>query len=578
LAGQSDFLSSCEQSVYDERVSLSAKAQRMSRIRICLAFLALSSAIVAAQVPPVSLSQDEQALKHAGIAFDSRSLLDYFRRLTPTAAEQATLNLRAQQLGSSIYAVRIKATDDLTRAGRPALPALRAMVKKADGEAVRRAQYCIQLIEQHTSESLSATASRVLAERRPDGAAEALLAYLPMVEQTWVEEEIRRSLKQLAAADAKARAALAAHLTDKQTKPRAAAAWILGASSDVETRRKVSPLLNDESAEVRFLTASSLLGAREAAAVPTLIALLTADAELAWHAEDLLFRLADDKGPAVWLGFSTDNNGIKVRDAWEAWWKENRARIDWSSLKLEDQALGLTLVVENQRPGGGGRVYECNKNGDIRWQHQVTNPIDAQWLPGGRLLVGDSRGSSIFEIDAHGVIGWKISDISPTSVQRLPNGNTVVSTYQNIFELTRDNKTVFSFATPGHTYHARKLPDGHYVWLDANGEIGEVDAHGTVLAKAKIGSGLSWGSIERLRNGHYLVALGGSTGKIQEVDMKGKVYWEKAVSNPNRAVRLANGHTLVASHADQCIYEFDAAGNQRWRHPVTGRPFAALRR
>jgi hypothetical protein len=60
--------------------------------------------------------------------------------------------------------------------------------------------------------------------------------------------------------------------------------------------------------------------------------------------------------------------------------------------------------------------------------------------------------------------------------------------------------------------------------------------------------------------------------------MTGKVYWEKNVNNPNRAVRLANGHTLVASHADQAVYEFDANGNERWKHPCNGRPFAAQRR
>ena len=60
--------------------------------------------------------------------------------------------------------------------------------------------------------------------------------------------------------------------------------------------------------------------------------------------------------------------------------------------------------------------------------------------------------------------------------------------------------------------------------------------------------------------------------------MAGKVYWEKLVNNPNRAVRLTNGHTLVASHGDQCVYEFDAKGERRWKHDCAGRPFAVVRR
>src|SRR5207247_868004 len=84
---------------------------------------------------------------------------------------------------------------------------------------------------------------------------------------------------------------------------------------------------------------------------------------------------------------------------------------------------------------------------------------------------------------------------------------------------------------------ARKLPDGHYIWIDACGEIGEIDEKGKLIARTKVAGSLSWGSIEKLRNGRYLVALGG-VGKVQEVDFAGKVWWEKAVNNPNRAVRL----------------------------------------
>jgi uncharacterized protein YjhX (UPF0386 family) len=237
----------------------------------------------------------------------------------------------------------------------------------------------------------------------------------------------------------------------------------------------------------------------------------------------------------------------------------------------------MTLVAENQRPGSSGRLYECTKSGQVRWEVALQNPIDAQWLPGGRILVADSRNNQIFEMDSRGNIGWKHTGINPTSVQRLPNGNTVASTYGSIVEITRDGKTVFTHKTQGHTYHARKLPDGHYVWIDACGEVAEIDGKGTHVAKVAVGAGLAWGSVERLRNGRYLVALGG-VGMVREIDLTGKVHWEKAVNNPNRAVRLANGHTLVASHGDGCVYEFDAAGNERWKHACAGRPFAALRR
>jgi hypothetical protein len=533
--------------------------------------------------PPVQntsivLAQDEQTLMDVGIAIDGPALLEYFRRRTPNAQEQTTLRQRAAQLGSNVFSMRVKATDDLIHAGRPALPYLREIARKSDTETARRAHYAIGVIEQNARLGLSATASRVLVERKPAGALETLLAYVPFVDETWVEDEIRQSLKRIAYIDGKAVPALEQALGDKEAKRRAAAAWIVGRSNDPKQRQLVVQRLADESSEVRLLAATSLLAARERACVPTLISLLTAESpELAWRAEDMLFHLAGQNGPPVWLDSANDNNGRMVQGAWETWWQKNHAKVDWKSLHFDEQALGLTLIVENQRPDGGSRIYEINNTNQVRWQIKITNPIDAQWLPGGRLLVGDSRDSLIYEMDTRGNKGWKHTGIAPTSIQRLPNGNTVVSTYQSIIEFTREGKTVFNYTTQGHTYHARKVLNGHYIWIDACGEIGEVDEKGKLIGKARVGSGLAWGSIERLRNGRYLVALGG-VGKVQEVDMTGKVYWEKPVSNPNRAVRLANGNTLVASHGDQAIYEFDANGNERWKHPCAGRPFAAHRR
>ncbi|MBI2806392.1 MAG: HEAT repeat domain-containing protein [Planctomycetes bacterium] len=524
------------------------------------------------------LSQDEQTLKRAGVAIDGPGLLAYFRRRTPSGTEQAALKLRAAQLGSSRYTERARATDELIRAGRPALPFLREAARQRDAETSRRAKYCIQLIEQNTRLGLAAAAGRLLAERQPPGALETLLNYLPFVDEAWVEDELRKAVKKMAGADARGERMLEQALDDKQPKCRAVAAWILGASADPRQRAKVIPCLVDGSSEVRFLAASALVRAHEPKAVPALIGLLTGDApELAWRAEDLLFRLAGERSPPVWLDPTNDNQDKKVRGAWETWWKNHEAKIVWNSLHLDEQPLGLTLVAESQRADGTGRLYECNKSGDIRWQVAIQNPIDVQWLPGGRLLVADSRASQVYELDTRGVIGWKHAGIAPTSVQRLPNGNTVISSYQSIIEVTRENRIVFSYKTQGHTYHARKLPDGHYVWIDASGDIGEIDDKGALVRKVKVGNGLAWGSVERLRNGRYLVALGG-VGKVREIDATGNVHWECNVNNPNRAIRLDNGHTLVASHGDGCVYEFDANGTERWKHACVGRPFAVQRR
>jgi hypothetical protein len=71
--------------------------------------------------------------------------------------------------------------------------------------------------------------------------------------------------------------------------------------------------------------------------------------------------------------------------------------------------------------------------------------------------------------------------------------------------------------------------------------------------------------------------LGGSS-KVAEIDKAGKVFWERSVRNPNSATRLPNGNTLVASHDDKCVYEYDRAGKEVWKLPTNGHPFHARRR
>ena len=164
------------------------------------------------------LSQDELALKAAGIAVDDAALLQFFRMASPSDEQRALLKLRAAQLGSGVYAARMRATDDLIRAGRASLPYLREIVKTGDLETIHRAQYCIQVIERNKRLGLSATVSRVLVDRKVPGAAEALLGYLPFIDEVWVEEEVRHNLMRVGYSEGKAAAAVRAGVSQRRAE------------------------------------------------------------------------------------------------------------------------------------------------------------------------------------------------------------------------------------------------------------------------------------------------------------------------------------------------------------------------
>ena len=91
-----------------------------------------------------------------------------------------------EQLGSKNGADREKAAAELTAIGPPAVPALRAAAKDPDAaDAAGLARRCLTALEADSA-TVSAAAVRLIAQRRPDGAAAALLAYLP-----YAEDDIR---------------------------------------------------------------------------------------------------------------------------------------------------------------------------------------------------------------------------------------------------------------------------------------------------------------------------------------------------------------------------------------------------
>jgi len=111
-----------------------------------------------------------------------------------------------------------------------------------------------------------------------------------------------------------------------------------------------------------------------------------------------------------------------------------------------------------------------------------------------------------------------------------------------------------------------------------NGTAHFFDAAGKELKSFNIGNGgVQWGGGDVTERGHVIVPQW-QNNKVVEYDKDGKVVWEANYQWPNTCQRLANGNTLVASHGDQAVYEFDANGNERWKHPCAGRPFAAHRR
>ncbi len=141
-----------------------------------------------------ALLNDELTVKSAGLPVDGAGLLEFFRLRTRGEVAPDRLAALIEQLGAKDGAAREKAAAELTAIGPPAVPALRAAAKNPDAaEAAGLARRSLAALEGN-SVNVSAAAVRLLAQRKPDGATAALLAYLPYAEDPSVQEEVKAAL------------------------------------------------------------------------------------------------------------------------------------------------------------------------------------------------------------------------------------------------------------------------------------------------------------------------------------------------------------------------------------------------
>jgi hypothetical protein len=550
--------------------------------RLCLALLILVGTSFALAAESDSTAADEQILKAARVGTDGPALLEFFRKRTITDAVREKIQGLIRQLGDDSFEVREKATAALIDAGSPALPALRVAARDADLEISRRAQECLrQIVEKGTATALPAAAARLLAVRKPAGATEVLLGYLASADNATGAEEVRNALAALAVRDGQPDRALVEALTDRLAIRRAAAAEALCRGNAVAAYPAVRKLLADPDAGVRLQAALGLAGAKEKDAIPVLIDLLAQlPPEQAWPAEDLLFRLAEDKAPAVSLG-ADEASRQKCRDAWAAWWRDHGARVDLARLQGVPRLLGYTLVVLLDQ----GMIQELDAEKKPRWSVSGLDfPLDAQFLPGDRLLVAEHGGNRVTERNLKGDILWKKDISEPLVAQRLPNGNTFIAGRMQLIEVDRAGKEVFShnFRNGHVVMKAQKLRNGEIALVTTNNldspRFVRLSPTGKELSSFPVLVQTSGGRIEVLPNGHVLIPLFGN-GKVVEYDMDGKPVWEAAVEQPIAAVRLPNGNTLVTSMSQRRAIELDRTGKEVWEYkPFNTRVTRAWRR
>jgi HEAT repeat protein len=511
-------------------------------------------------------------------------LLNELRKRTLSDADRERVLGLIGQLGDSQLEIREKAAADLMITGLKAAPLLHQAVHNDNPKIRLYAEKCLQLMEKDGTSVLPLAALRLVALHKPAGATETLLRYVPFAETDAITEELKLALGTVGFSQGKPDRALLQALEDKVGLRRSIAAETLCRSGSKELRQALYPLLKDPDPLVRQRTALALAQGREKQAIPVLIDILTeVSPDLAWKAEDFLLQLAGNKSPE----FPKDNSSEarkKWREAWAAWWSKNGEAIDLAQVRQGDRMLGLTLVVgqyDNSRRST--RVYEIDQAGKVRWQIDgLQFALDAQVLPGDRVLMVEANTGRVTERDFKGNVVWEKMIPNCFLCKRLPNGTTFVACRHQLVETDRNGNDNIRHNRPQQDIaSAKRLRDGQLVYITYSGQYVRLDSSGKEIKNQQLSFLVSNNfnfthSVEFLPNDHFLVPLN-NTNKLVEYNLDGKIIWEANVQTPGLASVLPNGHILVPSMGDR-ILELNRSGKTVTEIKQEGRIYRVHRR
>jgi HEAT repeat protein len=527
---------------------------------------------------------DESALKAAGIPTDGPGLATYFKKRSTTVANAERIKELVRQLGDDDFKTREEASRQLIMLGPRARPFLHVALKDSDPEVVRRAQDCLERISKGMSVTALSAAVRTLARLKPPNAAAVLLNYLPSAEDERIAETIHQVLPDLAVRDGKAEPALVEALRDESPDKRAAAAVALAGIQLPDVMASVRKLLQDRDRDVRMRVALALAGRGEKDAMPVLIRSIK-DVPLQHNGIvlELLDRLAEGSHPAG-MPVADQRANHKYFQVWEAWWKEHRDKIEPSRLEHASRSLGFTLVALLDI----NTVEYLDRAREVRWRiTDAQKPLDIQLLPGEeRVLIAEYSANRVSERNIKGEIVWQMPVGGPLVAQRLLNGNTFIAMVNQLIEVDKNGKEVFTYNRPDGWEFARatKLRDGgiacvvkspagvsRYVRLAPSGkDFKEIKSWGVQVRT-------SGGRIDVLPNDHVLIP-DMDNSRVVEYDADGQSVWEVALEQPIAAVRLPNGNTLVTLMQQNRAVEVDRAGKEVWQFKADTRVTRAYRR
>ena len=194
--------------------------------------------------------------------------------------------------------------------------------------------------------------------------------------------------------------------------------------------------------------------------------------------------------------------------------------------------------------------------------------------PGHRFACTDYTQGKVFIVSPDGKVEWEYDAPSCNDLWVLPNGNLLFNTGHGVREVTRDKRVVFDYQSSSEIYACQRLPDGNTFIGECNaGRLLHVDPSARIVKEIRLlpagqdGGHAYMRNARWLANGHYLVCHYGDH-VVREYDPAGQTVRDiPARGGPHSAIRLPNGHTLIAcgdGPGGSRVFEVNAAGTPVW--------------
>lgn len=527
-------------------------------------------------------TSDEEALKAAGLKpEDGPKLVEYLRQRTLSDIDQTKIAGIIKRFGGDDFDDRVRATEEIELYGAAAVGPLKAAEKDkdTDPEIVYRARVALKKMSKVPHTVVTAAAVRSIVKNKPEGAAGALIAFLPLADDETNADLIREGLITMAVKDGKAEPALIAALDDPSAVRRGAAylALILGGSTTERIRIKDAypklreAILKEKDPEAKFIGLwNLLLTTQEKEFIPELIGLIPqAGRGRLWQLEDLLLQLNGAHPKDGRFLKSAESLG-KARDVWLTWWKEKGGKIDFAKFDFKPTLLGFTDVIEMDYRGyGQGRIVSLGPDMKEKWRISgINNPTDLMFFSNDRILVVESNMNQVSERSSNGTIQKKHNIYQqPLNIQKSSEGGMLVVCRNRLVDLDKDWNQRSEYPRPNFdVMTGLRLPKGDILCI-----TNSFQGANCIRLDSKLKETNKTYTLGRIQYNQSMDVVDDEKilvcelDRVAEYDLKtGNQTWKYDCTAPSCCQRLTNGNTLITLLNSNQVIEIDPSGETVW--------------